>query len=669
MSTVFTPNHALPIDTDFDVPFANRIAYFETYNKHHYRPNTYLHKWWGRRCGSTFRLILKGLVEDSERIDYYAPGGLEGKLILDPMMGGGTTIHEAIRLGANVIGIDLDPIPVLQARATLTQIPLGQILTSFDTWYSDLLESNGSHYLTHCPRCQNESPMWYGLYGLKRRCNCHDVLFVDSLVLRYQTGTEAIRLCPRCGELTSSREHECSGKDYPYIVEKNQLHCIHCQGKYKDRLDLPYFERYELLGIAGHCPQHDFFLKSPDGQDRELLQLANKLRQQINLPASEFEVKEGDKTTQLVRREITNYLDLFSSRQLLFLENAIAMLPDNDQAIRLNLALLLSTSLEFNSLLCGYKGTDTRRAGAVRHAFSHHGYSFPYTALEVNPLYPRKASGTLQKLFHGRIERGRRWAVAPKERIIEAGNSPFAVIQDEHDSGYEVSEVESLSDGTRRFYLHQSSATQLPIDDDIVDAVITDPPYFDSIQYGDLSAFFRVWLKRMLPDDADWDYDQELAAVNPENSEGIDHYVRLMERIFQECRRVLRPGTGRLIFTFHHWKPRAWAALTVALYQSEFRLYNRYIVHAEHPISVHINNMRALTHDAIMVFAPREAVHHFPWADRRSPRPIDTQRQDSEQFAEACASYLGWILEQPGLEKEEIQKLWTDYLDDNNRES
>lgn len=30
------------------------------------------------------------------------------------MMGGGTILHEAIRLGANVIGYDIDPIPVLQ---------------------------------------------------------------------------------------------------------------------------------------------------------------------------------------------------------------------------------------------------------------------------------------------------------------------------------------------------------------------------------------------------------------------------------------------------------------------------------------------------------------------------------------------------------------------------
>ena len=78
-----------PIDTDFDIELADRLARLETYNKHHFRPNTYLHKWWARRCGTTFRLILKQLVTVPAQQAFYAPGGLEGRIILDPMMGGG----------------------------------------------------------------------------------------------------------------------------------------------------------------------------------------------------------------------------------------------------------------------------------------------------------------------------------------------------------------------------------------------------------------------------------------------------------------------------------------------------------------------------------------------------------------------------------------------------
>ena len=123
------------IDKFFPEKLADELARQEAFNKHLYRPNTYLHKWWARRCGSTFRTILKQFVSDPERRDYYAPGGLEGKIVLDPMMGGGTTLHEAIRLGANVIGADIDPIPVAQVRATLTQVELADLQIAFNQFF------------------------------------------------------------------------------------------------------------------------------------------------------------------------------------------------------------------------------------------------------------------------------------------------------------------------------------------------------------------------------------------------------------------------------------------------------------------------------------------------------------------------------------------------------
>jgi adenine-specific DNA methylase len=129
------------IDSDFPIEELNLLAQRESFNKHLYRPNTYLHKWWARRSGITFRYILKQLCSDPEKRDYYAAGGLEGKVILDPMMGGGTTLHEAIRLGASVIGYDLDPIPVLQAQVSLTQIPLSEKRSVFNNLLTFLRQS------------------------------------------------------------------------------------------------------------------------------------------------------------------------------------------------------------------------------------------------------------------------------------------------------------------------------------------------------------------------------------------------------------------------------------------------------------------------------------------------------------------------------------------------
>ncbi len=44
----------------------------------------------------------------------------------------------------------------------------------------------------------------------------------------------------------------------------------------------------------------------------------------------------------------------------------------------------------------------------------------------------------------------------------------------------------------------RGDAQRLSFDDDTFDAVIVDPPYYDAIQYGDLSDYFYVWLKRSI---------------------------------------------------------------------------------------------------------------------------------------------------------------------------
>jgi adenine-specific DNA methylase len=45
-----------------------------------------------------------------------------------------------------------------------------------------------------------------------------------------------------------------------------------------------------------------------------------------------------------------------------------------------------------------------------------------------------------------------------------------------------------------------ASATALPRRDHSVDVVITDPPYYDMVEYADASDLFHVWLKRVLFD-------------------------------------------------------------------------------------------------------------------------------------------------------------------------
>lgn len=648
----------LPIDTAFDVDFANTIARLESYNKHLYRPNTYLHKWWARRCGSTFRLILKHLVQDEELRDYYAPGGLAGKIILDPMMGGGTTLHEAIRMEANVIGADIDPIPVLQARATLSEIPLSELETAFEQFHRTLYNDLAVYFSTACPVCGEKTDIQFTLYGLQKTCQCGPAIFVNSTILRYETDGTLIRLCERCHTVTRHNgegETICactsvSGK--PPLIEKGVETCVTCGAPYQEDYGKPFYSRYTPLAVIGQCPHHHLFFTSPTADDLMQIERANALRPQLDFgKLNDFDIQAGPKSSDLINHGITSYLDLFSSRQLLYLRRAIDVLREFSPLIRLNLALLVSTSLEFNSMLCGYKGGDKRRPGAIRHTFSHHAYSFPYTALENNPLYPAKVSGTLQNLFDDRIRKARKWAQLPQERRVRDGTAETTVLRGEIDAGVEVNHAADLRSGIRRFLLIQGSSTSLNLDADTVDYVVTDPPYFDSVQYSDLAAFFRVWLRRLIPDAAHWDYDLSDSAVDPQTN-GRGRYTDILGRIFAECHRVLRKDHGRLIFTFHHWNPKGWAALTVALKRGGFVLLNRYVVHAENPTSVHIANLKALTHDAILVLAPIETGQRRAW---EHPQAID--KTDSFQFNMDCAATLGWLLNS-NLSEDEIELFW-----------
>lgn len=654
------------LDSNFDVAFAGEMARLESYNKHHYRPNSYLHKWWARRCGSTFRLILKHLVEEEAQRDYYAAGGLEGKVVLDPMMGGGTTLHEAIRMGASVVGVDVDPIPVLQARASLSPAPLRSLESAFADFYGALAEALGPLWLVSCPHCAQEEPLRFVLYGVRRACACGPAIVVDSLTLRFEGRRPAFQLCARCHRVLADREQcRCTEAGKPRLVAK-QSACGQCGEPFVEASDVPFYARYRPVAIAGQCAQDGLFFTAPGARDLALLAQADARRGAAYEALGDgFRVEPGPKAHDLLRRGVGDYRDLFSSRQLLYLQEARRLLQDEAEPARLNLALLVSTSLEFNSLLCGYKGGPKTargaRPGAIRHTFAHHAYSFPYTALENNMLYAAKSSGTLQKLFHDRLRRARRWAQQPRERRLDGAQaSPaarFVPIRGEKDMGTEVAGAGQLREQARAFLVRQGSAAALPLPDGSVDYVVTDPPYYDNVQYSDLSAFFRVWLPKLVgaqPGGCNWRYDLGEVAVDSLHN-GNGQYGRVLGDIFAECRRVLK-ADGRLIFTFHHWKPQSWAALTLALQRAQFRLVNRYVVHAENPISVHVANLRAITDDAILVLAPAEAGVHGSWQ-----RPERVDMSSSEQFCSDCATLLGWLLEQ-GLADGAVERVWREAL-------
>ncbi|MEA5365411.1 hypothetical protein VA596_38195 [Amycolatopsis sp., V23-08] len=135
--------------------------------------------------------------------------------------------------------------------------------------------------------------------------------------------------------------------------------------------------------------------------------------------------------------------------------------------------------------------------------------------------------------------------------------------------------------------LRCADAMALPFRDGTVDAVVTDPPYYDMIEYSDASDFFYVWLRRVLgeiqPDlfaDAigskvapDLQNKDDEIIVRRVYNGGVRHdrdfYERSLSRAFHEARRILRPD-GHLVVVFGHSDPDAWLRLLGALHDASF---------------------------------------------------------------------------------------------------
>ena len=125
-------------------------------------------------------------------------------------------------------------------------------------------------------------------------------------------------------------------------------------------------------------------------------------------------------------------------------------------------------------------------------------------------------------------------------------------------------------------WINQQSSRHL--ESQIVDAIITDPPYYDAIPYADLSDFFYVWLRRSIGDQ----FPNVFAdSLTPKLDELIQHsgrfdnnkevakafYEKGMAESFQSAHNSLF-NDGRIVIVFAHKDPDAWETLATAMIQA-----------------------------------------------------------------------------------------------------
>ena len=107
-----------------------------------------------------------------------------------------------------------------------------------------------------------------------------------------------------------------------------------------------------------------------------------------------------------------------------------------------------------------------------------------------------------------------------------------------------------------------STTASLGIPDGSVDYVFTDPPFGENIYYADLNFLVESW-HGVLTNAA------HEAIVDRFKQKGLPEYQRLMQRCFEEYRRVLKPGRW-ITVVFHNSRNAVWTAIQEAMLAAGF---------------------------------------------------------------------------------------------------
>lgn len=106
------------------------------------------------------------------------------------------------------------------------------------------------------------------------------------------------------------------------------------------------------------------------------------------------------------------------------------------------------------------------------------------------------------------------------------------------------------------------STTNLPVPDNSIDYIFTDPPFGSNLNYSELSFIWEAWLKVMTNQSSE-------AIVNRVQKKGLPEYQDLMTRCFCEYFRVLKPNRW-ITIEFHNSQNAVWNAIQEAVQRAGF---------------------------------------------------------------------------------------------------
>ena len=615
----------MSIERRFDVPFVASLALREKAIQQNYRPVIAVHKWFARRPGTLFRgLLLSEFVDADLRDSYFRSNDLQGKRIADPFMGGGTPLVEANRLGADIAGWDINPMAWWIVGRELDDLDVAAYEKAGRELVEDLRRRIGSLYETECTRCGDPAPVKYFLWVKTQSCtSCRRQidLFPGYVVATNARHPYNVLVCAGCGQLAEVRDRKSPG-NCPHCgtalrtegpARRGVVPCGHCDApnRFPAATEGPLDHR--MFAIEYHChsckPSHrGRFFKAPSTQDAARYDQAQRSwREIVPRHVPDDPIPPGDESTRLHRWGYRRYRQMFNYRQLLGLETSCRLVAAQpDSVIGRALATNLSDLLRYNNLLVRY---DPRTLKALD-LFSVHGFPTGLVRCEANLLGIRGRGGKpvgsggwvniLDKYRTAKDYCNRPFEVAPRSRtrLYTTGEHIGRAVRREPDSGDQPSNGRSVT-------LKCGSATQASIAPGTLDAVLTDPPYYDNVQYAELMDFCYVWLRRVTGADTpeftprSTRHPRELTG-NETEGRGIEHFTTGLAAAYERMAVALKPGAP-LAFTYHHNQPSAYHPVAVAILDAGLVVTATLPCPAEMSGSIHINGTRSSIVDTVFV--------------------------------------------------------------------
>jgi adenine-specific DNA methylase len=251
-----------------------------------------------------------------------------------------------------------------------------------------------------------------------------------------------------------------------------------------------------------------------------------------------------------------------------------------EPAVRARLQLILCGAAE----MAGYSSRWDRFYPKAFEATANHRFSLTGFAAEVNLLAPRGRGTLARRLIHS--VRAARWG----EELHSV--RPRAL-------GSQTRKLLDPTDLDRPTVVRGSSTRQL-LPDHSIDLVLTDPPYYDDVQYAELGALFLTWAQSidLIGDSVHVDFRAEVVP-NASRGTGTTHYFELLSAVLTETRRTLKP-TGRAVLTFHNTEGKAWWALARALGDAGFYVTALAVAHAENETDHAKRGRRSFSRDLVI---------------------------------------------------------------------